>query len=163
MIRKATEMDWPDIRAIYIAGIKTNHATFESADAVTNSYEDWLSAKVGDSVLVKILNDRVAGWSALSSVSDRCVYSGVAEVSVYVSEEFQNQGIGSALLQEIVKRSEEAGIWTLQAGIFPENLSSVSIHHKYGFRTVGKREKLGKQNGVWRDVLFLERRSEKIL
>lgn len=102
---------------------------------------------------------QVIGWAALTPVSSRCVYSGVAEVSVYVDPEHSGKGIGLALLNELVKQRETEGIWTLQAGIFPENAASLRIHEKAGFRILGAREKIGKQNGVWRDTILLERRS----
>jgi phosphinothricin acetyltransferase len=102
------------------------------------------------------------GWSALSAVSSRCVYAGVAEVSVYVATAARQQGVGLALLQTLISASERAGIWTLQAGIFPENVASVRLHEKAGFRIVGQRHKIGQLAGVWRDTLLLERRSDAI-
>ena len=103
------------------------------------------------------------GWAALTPVSSRCVYAGVAEVSVYVDPQFSGKGIGSDLLNELVKASEQEGIWTLQAGIFPENIASLKIHEKAGFRILGIREKIGKQHGIWRDTVLLERRSQTII
>ena len=103
------------------------------------------------------------GWAALTPVSSRCVYAGVAEVSVYVDPAFSGKGIGSDLLNQLVKASEQEGIWTLQAGIFPENASSLKIHEKAGFRILGIREKIGKQHGIWRDTVLLERRSQTII
>ncbi len=108
-------------------------------------------------------NGKVMGWAALAPVSSRCVYAGVAEVSVYVDPELTGKGIGLALLEELVTQSEAEGIWTLQAGIFPENIGSLRIHEKAGFRKLGVREKIGKQNGVWRDTVLLERRSKTII
>ena len=99
------------------------------------------------------------GWAAISKVSDRCVYGGVAEVSVYVSTNARGKGIGSALLSELIRESEANNIWTLTAGIFPENKSSIHIHEKAGFKILGRRERIGKMNGKWRDTLLLERRS----
>ena len=106
--------------------------------------------------------EQVLGWAALTSVSDRCVYGGVAEVSVYVTESVWGRGIGRALLQALVEASEQAGLWTLQAGIFPENEVSIALHEKCGFRIVGRRERLGQMNGVWRDVVLMERRSKTV-
>jgi len=103
------------------------------------------------------------GWAALTPVSSRCVYAGVAEVSVYVDPQFSGKGIGSNLLNKLVKASEQEGIWTLQAGIFPENIASLKIHEKAGFRILGIREKIGKQHGIWRDTVLLERRSQTII
>jgi len=107
------------------------------------------------------MDDGVAGWAALSPVSGRCIYSGVAEVSVYVSASYQRHGFGSALLNRLIQSSEAEGIWTLQAGIFPENKASIRLHQKLGFRVVGTREKIGKMDKLWRDVLLLEKRSKK--
>jgi L-amino acid N-acyltransferase YncA len=104
----------------------------------------------------------VVGWAALSPVSSRCVYGGVAEVSVYVSADHRGRGVGLALLRGLIERSEAVGIWTLEAGIFPENAASLALHGKAGFREVGRRERLGFLKGQWRDVLLLERRSETV-
>lgn len=108
-------------------------------------------------------NEQVIGWAALTPVSSRCVYAGVAEVSVYVNPDQSGKGIGLALLAELIRMSEVEGIWTLQAGIFPENIGSLRIHEKAGFRVLGIREKIGKQHGVWRDTVLLERRSKVII
>jgi len=104
----------------------------------------------------------VAGWAALSPVSDRCAYGGVAEVSVYVAQHARGQGIGGLLLRRLVRESEDHGVWTLQAGIFPENTGSIELHRRAGFREVGRRERLGRLNGRWMDVLLLERRSDRV-
>jgi L-amino acid N-acyltransferase YncA len=109
-----------------------------------------------------VSDGEVVGWAALSAVSERCVYAGVTEGSVYVAAAARGRGVGRALLEELIRRSEEAGIWTIQAGIFPENAASVRLHERVGFRVVGLRERLGQREGVWRDVLFLERRSDLI-
>lgn len=110
--------------------------------------------------MIALVDNKVVGWAALSNVSGRCVYSGVAEVSVYVDSSNRGKGIGDRLLNSLIKESEKCGIWTLQAGIFPENISSIRLHHKHGFRTIGIRERLGNMNNKWRDVALLERRSQ---
>lgn len=156
MIRSLEPNDWGRVREIYEQGIASGHATFETQ---APSWEDWDDAHLASVRLVADVGGIVLGWAALSHVSDRCVYGGVGEVSVYVDEEGRGQGIGTALMSALVDASEVAGIWTLQAGIFPENRASVRAHEKVGFRTVGKREKLGKMDGRWRDVLLMERRS----
>jgi L-amino acid N-acyltransferase YncA len=151
--------DWDEVRRIYAEGIATGNATFETEPP---SWEAWNGAHRPDSRLVVREGEKVLGWAALSPVSDRCAYGGVAEVSVYVSSEARGRGVGRRLLEELVRASEEAGIWTLQAGIFPENTASIALHRRCGFRTVGVRERLGQLDGVWRDVEFLERRSSRI-
>jgi len=151
--------DWPDVRRIYEEGIATDLATFETA---AKPWPDWDASHLPAGRFVAVRDGRIAGWAALSGVSDRCVYAGVAEVSVYVSADARGQGVGRGLLEVLVAASEQQDLWTLQAGIFPENKSSVALHERCGFRVVGRRERLGKLKGVWRDVLLLERRSEKI-
>jgi phosphinothricin acetyltransferase len=151
--------DWHQVRAIYVEGIATGDATFET-DAPT--WESWDQAHLPFARLVVRDGDTVAGWAALSTVSSRCVYAGVAEVSVYVSAGQRGQGVGRLLLTRLIEVSEKNGIWTLQAGIFPENMASIVLHQRCGFREVGRREKLGKLNGAWRDVMMLERRSPHI-
>lgn len=151
--------DWTAVSQIYAAGIATGEATFET-DVPT--WEKWDTGHLPNCRFVaRSKAGEVLGWAALSPVSSRCVYAGVAEVSVYVAPSAWGQGVGKRLLQTLVDCSEAEGIWTLQAGIFPENEASVKLHQKLGFRVVGRREKLGQQNGRWRDVLFLERRSQK--
>ena len=147
--------DWPQVAAAYADGIRTGIATFETG---VPSWEDWDAAHQ-ELRLVAELDGVVAGWAALSPVSDRCCYRGVAELSVYVAASAQGRGVGRALLDELVARSEAAGVWTLQAGVFPENEASMALHRACGFRIVGVRERLGEVNGVWRDVAMLERRS----
>jgi phosphinothricin acetyltransferase len=158
-IRSLQTSDWPRVREIYEEGIATGHATFET---VAPEWEEWDSKHLDECRLVAVEGERVLGWAALWPASGRCVYGGVAEVSVYVGMDAQGRGIGTGLLQELVRASEEAGIWTLQAGIFPENKSSVRIHEKCGFRVLGTRERLGKMDEWWRDVLLMERRSEVV-
>ena len=155
---------WPAVRAIYTQGIATGNATF-----ATNapSWEEWDASHLPHSRLVAVdagyaRSGQVLGWAALSPVSSRCVYGGVAEVSVYVAGAARGRGVGRQLLAALVAESEAHGIWTLQAGIFPENTTSVSIHAGAGFREVGRRERIGQLHGVWRDTLLLERRSSVV-
>ncbi len=154
-----TAGDWPAVRAIYEEGIATGNATFETE---APSWESWDAAHLAEHRLVARLDDEVVGWAALSPVSERCVYAGVAEVSVYVAWHARGQGVGRALLDELVRSSEAAGIWTLQAGVFPENEASLALHRARGFRIVGVRTAIGKHHGVWRDVVLLERRSAEV-
>ena len=161
-IRNSVIGDWESIKSIYIEGINTENATFETADSVKPG-DIWFKSKIKDSIFVAEVNKQILGWAALSPVSDRCVYSGVAEVSVYVDANQQGKGIGNLLLAKLIEFAESNTIWTLQAGIFPENKASIRLHEKHGFRIVGVREKLGKLNGKWRDVTFMERRSKIIL
>lgn len=159
-IRKLLPSDWDSAKSIYEKGIATDNATFQTS---APSWEEWDSSHLGTCRIVAQESGKVVGWAALTPVSSRCVYAGVAEVSVYVDPEQSGKGIGLALLKELVALSEIEGIWTLQAGIFPENIGSLRIHEKAGFRTLGIREKIGKQNGVWRDTVLLERRSKTII
>jgi phosphinothricin acetyltransferase len=152
--------DWEQVRAIYLEGIATGIATFETA---APAWEKWDAGHLRKPRLVaRDATGAVAGWAALSPVSNRCVYGGVAEVSVYVGERGRGRGVGRALLDALVEASEREGIWTLQAGVFPENAASVTLHLRCGFREVGRRERIGKLNGVWRDTLLLERRSRSV-
>jgi L-amino acid N-acyltransferase YncA len=147
---------WNDVAAIYTAGIATGNASFQSA---IPSWEEWDAAHVKNSRLVAVENDKVLGWAALTAVSGRCVYAGVAETSIYVSADARGKGIGRKLLVALINESEQQNFWTLQAGIFPENTASIKIHEDCGFRIIGRREKIGKMNGIWRDTVLLERRS----
>lgn len=161
-ITPATIDDWPAIEAIYREGIRTGNATFQT-EADVPSGRAWFAGHVAD--LIFKSDDQTGemmGWVALSPVSSRCVYAGVAEVSVYVAEAAWGRGVGLALMEKICTASEDAGIWTLQAGIFPENVASIELHKRVGFRVVGVREKLGQMDGVWRDVVLMERRSPRI-
>ncbi len=126
------------------------------------SWETWDGAHLSEHRLVARDESGVLGWAALSAYSDRCAYAGVAEVSVYVAKEAQGRGVGRALLSALIESSETAGIWTLQAGVFPENLASLRLHSACGFRVVGVRERIGQLDGQWRDVVLLERRSKEI-
>jgi L-amino acid N-acyltransferase YncA len=158
-IRPLLPQDWPSVRAIYIEGIATGNATFETE---APSWEEWDSKHLRDARLVAEADGKVVGWAALTPVSSRCVYSGVAELSIYVASAIRGKGVGKALLGELIRESEAKGFWTLQTGIFPENKASLALHEKCGFRTVGRREQIGKMGSRWRDVLFLERRSKTV-
>jgi len=147
---------WPEVARIYAEGIATGDATFETS---VPSWDDWDSAHLEAHRLVALDGGRLVGWAAVSAVSDRCVYGGVVENSVYVAEDARGQGVGRVLLDALIVSTEEAGVWTIQTGIFPENVVSVRLHEQVGFEIVGRRKKLGKLRGVWRDVLLLERRS----
>ena len=148
--------DWDRVAAIYGEGIRSGNATFETSPP---SWEKWDAAHLAGGRLVARVGGRIAGWAALSPVSDRCVYAGVAEVSIYVAEDARGRGVGKALLAALIDVAERAGIWTLQSGTFPENAASIALQKACGFREVGRRERLGKMGGRWRDVILLERRS----
>ncbi|GAE37637.1 GNAT family N-acetyltransferase [Halalkalibacter akibai] len=149
--------DWEQVREIYLEGIATGNATFQNE---VPSWEEWNNSHTLESRIAARLEDSVLGWAALSPVSSRCVYAGVAEVSVYVRQISTGKGIGNLLLKTLIQKSEENGFWMLQSGIFPENIASLKVHYKNGFREVGRRERIGKMNGVWRDTILLERRSK---
>ena len=153
--------DWPVVRAIYEAGIATGHATFETK---APAWEAWDRDHLARPRLVARSGPGapILGWAAVVPVSGRCVYGGVADLSVYVAAEARGRGVGRALLAALVRESEAAGLWTLQAGVFPENTASLSLHRSLGFRDVGVREKIGKMSGRWRDVVLLERRSRTV-
>jgi L-amino acid N-acyltransferase YncA len=156
LIRTLIEADWPAVSAIFTQGIATRNATFETS---APTWEAWDASHLAEHRLVAEEGGRVVGWAALSPVSDRCCYGGVAEDSVYVAEGARGRGVGRALLEALISSSEAAGIWTIETGIFPENEASVALHERCGFRVVGVRKRLGQLDGVWRDVLPLERRS----
>ena len=154
----ALEADhWQGVRAIFLEGIAGGHATFETE---APGWQVWNKGHLPEPRLVAVDGERVVGWGALSPVSERCIYGGVAEVSVYVARSSRRLGIGKSLLIKLIQRSEQRGIWTLQAGIFPENVASVRLFRSCGFRIVGTRVRLGELQGIWRDVLLLERRSD---
>ena len=148
--------DWEQVKDIYLEGIATGNATFETA---APSWEQWDAAHLPFARLVARQAGSLIGWAALSPVSQRCVYGGVAEVSVYVSASSRRSGVGQKLLQSLIDESEQNGIWTLQAGMFPENTGSLALHQSCGFREIGRRQRIGKMNGIWRDTILLERRS----
>jgi L-amino acid N-acyltransferase YncA len=156
-VRPLVPEDWPAVRSIYEQGIATGDATFETE---APAWAAWDSAHTLR--LVAEQDGEVLGWAALSPVSERCVYDGVAEDSVYVADSAKGRGVGRLLLDELVRQAESDGIWTIQAGIFPENWASIALHERCGFRVVGTRQRIGKHHGVWRDVVLMERRSEEV-
>lgn len=151
--------DWQAVANIYKLGIDTGIATFET-DVPT--WSAWNNSHLKVARLAAWLNTKLVGWAALSPVSDRCVYGGVAEVSVYVDPAFSGRNIGQQLMLRLIAESEHEGIWTLQCGIFRENEASIALHKKVGFREIGYREKIGKRDGIWRDNIIMERRSKII-
>ena len=158
-IDKLLEDDWESVRRIYLEGIETGNATFETE---APDWESWDSTHLKMPRLIARRLDEIIGWAALSPVSRRRVYSGVAEVSVYVATKAQGIGVGRRLLMALIEEADRYGIWTLQAGIFPENEASIALHRGCGFREVGRRERLGKLGDVWRDVVLMERRSPNV-
>jgi phosphinothricin acetyltransferase len=156
-VRPLVRDDWRAVQSIYEQGIRGGDATFETE---APGWPEWDRAH--SLRLVAEAGGEVVGWAALSPVSERCVYGGVAEDSVYVADSAQGRGVGRALLEALVRRAESDGVWTIQAGIFPENESSIALHQRCGFRVVGTRERIGKHHGVWRDVVLMERRSEEV-
>jgi len=154
------ESDWPSVSKIYAEGILTGFATFETT---VPEFSDWDKTHIASCRIVSENNGFITGWAALSPVSSRCVYDGVAEVSVYTGKEARGQGVGTALMTRLIELSENEGYWTLQSGIFPENETSIKLHKRVGFRFLGKREKVGKTKiGVWKDNLLFERRSKLV-
>lgn len=158
-INPMTDKSWTEVARIYESGIATKNATFQTE---APDWDSWDKAHRTDCRLIAVIDDKVVGWAALSNVSGRAVYSGVAEVSVYVDSEFRGKGIGDKLMISLIEESELNGIWSLQAGIFPENIGSIKLHHKHGFRTIGIKERIGKMNKTWRDVTMVERRSKTV-
>ncbi|WMJ77534.1 MULTISPECIES: GNAT family N-acetyltransferase [unclassified Sedimentibacter] len=152
--------DWSQVAKIYAEGIMTKIATFQSE---APSWEEWDKGHCKSCRLVARTGDIILGWAALSPVSSRCVYAGVAEVSIYINKQYRGQKVGTALLEKLIELSEENGYWTLQSGIIKENTSSLNLHRKCGFREIGYRERLGKMdNGKWHDVVLVERRSKLV-
>lgn len=156
-IRSLIAEDWERVRLIYLDGIDSGQATLETR---APSWAEWHSGHLPAPRLVASDGEYIGGWAALSPVSLRSVYAGVAEVSVYVGSNWRGLGVGKSLLKTLVAESEENMIWTLQASIFPENVASLAIHQSCGFREVGRRERIGKMTGGWRDTILLERRSK---
>jgi L-amino acid N-acyltransferase YncA len=158
-IGQMTDKSWTEVARIYESGIATKNATFQTE---APDWDSWDKAHRKDCRLIALINDTIVGWAALSNVSSRCVYAGVAEVSVYVDSEFRGKGIGDKLMVSLIKESELNGIWSLQAGIFPENIGSLKLHRKHGFRKIGIKKRIGKMDQTWRDVTMLERRSKTL-
>ncbi|MCE3278935.1 MAG: N-acetyltransferase family protein [Bacteroidetes bacterium] len=156
IIRELKESDYSSVKEIYEQGIATKNATFETS---APDWEEWDKKYLSNCRFVAEENGSVVGWAALSAVSGRCVYAGVCEVSVYVHKDFNGKGIGRKLLSSLIEASEKNNIWTLQAGIFPENKASIKLHLYLGFREVGRRERIGQMDGIWRDTVLLEKRS----
>ena len=154
-----TEADWPAVATILGEGIATGHARFE--DTVP-TWDEFDSTYLSVCRLVARADAGVLGWVALGAISHRAVHAGVADVSIYIKASARGQGLGTTLLKAVIEQSEQAGIWTLQAGIFPENAASLSLHRQCGFRVVGLRERLGQMHGRWRDVVLMERRSTTV-
>ncbi|SFC07339.1 phosphinothricin acetyltransferase [Flagellimonas taeanensis] len=159
IIRQMTASDWEQVSNIYSEGIATGFATFETS---APDYGQWDSSHTEHSRLVAEDNGILLGWAALSPVSSRCVYGGVGEVSIYISSQSRGKGIGQLLMERLIEESEKAGFWTLQSGVFPENTGSIKLHEKMGFRYIGKRERIGKIHGAWKDNLLFERRSSTV-
>jgi phosphinothricin acetyltransferase len=153
-----TPADWPQVAQILSAGLEDGQATFETR---VPDWEEWDRSHLPGLRLVAVdSGGRIVGWVAASPVSTRAVYEGVVEHSIYVDAGAQGRGVGKALLQRFIADSESAGVWTVQAGIFPENAASLALHLGCGFRVVGTRERLGRHHGVWRNVVLVERRSK---
>jgi L-amino acid N-acyltransferase YncA len=156
-IEDMKEEDWLAVKSIYIEGIETKNATFETE---VPEWNEWEKNHLNFCRFVAFYENMMVGWAALSPVSGRYIYSGVTEVSLYVTKSAWGKGIGKTLLNKLIETSEKHNIWTLQAGVFPQNESSIILHKKAGFREVGYREKIGQLDGVWRDVILLERRTK---
>lgn len=150
---------WNDVSKIYKDGIETGMATFEKE---VPGWEQWDAHHLKTCRIIGTINKKIVGWAALSPVSSRCVYGGVGELSVYVANGFHGNQIGEKLLRRLITESEENGLWTIQSGVFPENISSIKLHEKVGFRKIGYREKIGELDGIWKDNILLERRSKLI-
>jgi L-amino acid N-acyltransferase YncA len=160
-IEKMTPEHWADVAQIYAEGISTGNATFQKEVPNWTTW-DGDHLPYGRLIALNTEGSPILGWAALTAVSGRCVYAGVAELSVYVAAAARGQGVGKLLMENLIKAAENHGLWTLQAGIFSENIGSVQLHLKTGFRQIGYREKVGKLDGIWRDTLLFERRSQVV-
>lgn len=158
-IRNIEAKDYPQVAAIYLQGIATGFATFQTE---ATNWEEWDKSHLKECRIAAFESNQLAAWAALSPVSSRCVYAGVAEVSIYVAEDFRGKGVGRLLLTELVRQSEATGLWTLQSGIFSENTASIKLHEQCGFRMIGTREKIGMKDGIWKDNILMERRSKTV-
>ena len=158
-IRKFEKPDFNAVKRVYQQGIDTRQATFQLS---AKSWEEWDDAMLSHCRLVAVNNKTVVGWAALSAVSSRVVYAGVAEVSIYISPDYNGRGVGSLLMATLIHESENIGIWTLQSSVFPENEASIALHIKHGFRELGTRERIALHHGQWRDTVLLERRSSVV-
>ncbi|MFJ8064525.1 GNAT family N-acetyltransferase [Psychrobacillus sp. NPDC096426] len=159
VIDEMLETDWEQVKTIYIEGIQSGNATFQTKAPTWN---EWNAVHFQKCRFIARMGREVVGWIAISPISSRESFAGVAEISIYLTNTIKGMGIGSKLLEALVKDSEQLGFWTLQAMIFPENQGSINLHKKFNFKEVGTRQRIGKLNGVWRDVVLLERRSEKV-
>lgn len=158
-IGKIEAEHYPQVVAIYLQGIATGMATFQTE---ATDWETWDKSHLQNCRIAAFEGDQMAGWAALSAVSSRCVYAGVAEVSIYITGNFRGKGVGKYLLSKLIEESEAAGLWTLQSGIFSDNTASIKLHAQCGFRVIGYREKIGKKDGVWKDNIIMERRSQVV-
>lgn len=158
-IKNITAEQYSQVAAIYLQGLATGIATFQTE---APDWESWDKSHLPNCRLAAFDDKTMAGWAALSPVSSRCVYAGVAEVSIYISEKYRGKGVGKLLLTKLIAESEAAGLWTLQSGIFSENKASIKLHEQCGFRIIGYREKIGQRNGVWKDNIIMERRSKTV-
>ncbi|MES1223921.1 MAG: N-acetyltransferase family protein [Bacteroidota bacterium] len=158
-IKNITEKDYPQVAVIYASGIATGIATFQTEPT---DWNEWDKSHLKECRIAAFENEQMMGWAALTPVSNRCVYAGVAEVSVYIGENFRGKGIGKLLLLQLIDESEKIGLWTLQSGIFAENIASIKLHEQCGFRIIGTREKIGKKDAVWKDNIIMERRSKTV-
>jgi L-amino acid N-acyltransferase YncA len=156
MVREMKQSDGRRVLEIYRSGIETRNATFET---VVPRWEKWDSFHLKHSRFIYEQKDKILGWTALSPVSERKAYQGVAELSIYADTQYLGQGIGSALMQKVISSSESNGIWTLSSSVFPENMATLKLHEKFGFRIIGIRERIAMLDGIWRDTVLLERRS----
>lgn len=159
-VRKMLDTDWSRVKEIYLEGIATGHATFQTE---APSFEEWTASHDSTCKMVAVKDGIIVGWIAISPVSSRSVYKGVGEISIYITTQVKNKGIGTVLFSKQIEESEKQGYWTLQSSIFKENKASLNLHKKLGFREIGYREKIAQHHGVWRDVILLERRSKNIV